>query len=77
MAKGIGNGMPLAAVATTKKVADVLANKAHFNTYGGNPLAVTSGREVLKIIEEENLPLNAEKLGELFLKRLKEMEKKY
>ena len=51
MAKGIGNGMPLAAVATRKEIADKLSVRAHFNTYGGNPLAVTSGREVLKIID--------------------------
>lgn len=34
MAKGIGNGMPLAAVATRKEIADKLATKAHFNTFG-------------------------------------------
>jgi len=34
MAKGIGNGMPLAAVATRKEIADKLSTKAHFNTFG-------------------------------------------
>lgn len=50
MAKGIGNGWNLAAVATTKEIASRLAKKLHFNTFGGAPLACAAGREVLKII---------------------------
>jgi len=56
MAKGIGNGLPLAAVATRKEIADCLETRLHFNTYGGNPLAVVSGTEVIRIIDEEKLP---------------------
>lgn len=32
MAKGIGNGLPLAAVVTTPEIAASLANRLHFNT---------------------------------------------
>lgn len=39
LAKGIGNGFPLAAVVTTPKIAECLNQANHFNTYGGNPLA--------------------------------------
>src|SRR5262245_58230416 len=38
MAKGIGNGCPLAAVVTTPKIAQSLVGKVHFNTFGGNPV---------------------------------------
>lgn len=38
MAKGIGNGFPMGAVITTAKIADVLSQALHFNTYGGNPV---------------------------------------
>src|SRR5437763_6650832 len=38
MAKGIGNGCPLAAVVTTPKIAASLTGKVHFNTFGGNPV---------------------------------------
>ena len=55
IAKGIGNGWNLAAVATSKEIASKLAKKLHFNTFGGSPLACAAGREVLKIILEENL----------------------
>lgn len=39
MAKGIGNGFPLAAVVTTSKIAAALRPNLYFNTYGGNPVA--------------------------------------
>lgn len=53
MAKGIAGGMPLAAVATRREIAQKLAAKVHFNTYGGNPISCAVAREVLKVIDEE------------------------
>lgn len=56
MAKHIGNGFPLAAVATTQEIANAWeANKITFTTYGSNPMAMAAGRETLKIVKEENL----------------------
>jgi acetylornithine/succinyldiaminopimelate/putrescine aminotransferase len=49
MAKGIGNGFPLAAVVTSTKIAESLTQALHFNTYGGNPIACAVGLEVLKV----------------------------
>lgn len=49
MAKGIGNGFPLAAVATTPEIASVMGRALHFNTYGGNPLACAVGSAVLDV----------------------------
>lgn len=49
MAKGIGNGVPLAAVVTTPEVARVLSQRLHFNTYGGNPVVCAAGRAVLEV----------------------------
>lgn len=56
MAKHIGNGFPLAAVATTKEIAESFENgKITFTTYGSNPIAMAAGREIMKIIDEEGL----------------------
>jgi alanine-glyoxylate transaminase / (R)-3-amino-2-methylpropionate-pyruvate transaminase len=63
MAKGIGNGAPLAAVVTTQKIAQSLVGKVHFNTFGGNPVVSAIGKAVLEVIEKENLQANAHKLG--------------
>lgn len=49
MAKGIGNGFPLAAVVTTEEIARGLNKAGHFNTFGGNPLACTVGLSVLDV----------------------------
>lgn len=49
MAKGIGNGFPLAAVVTTPSIAKCLTQALHFNTFGGNPMASAVGLEVLRV----------------------------
>lgn len=49
MAKGIGNGFPLAAVVTKKEIANVMGQALHFNTFGGNPLASAVGIAVLDV----------------------------
>lgn len=63
MAKGIGNGAPLAAVVTTPKIAAVLTQKVHFNTFGGNPVVCAIGRAVLEVIDWENTQANCRELG--------------
>lgn len=49
MAKGIGNGYPLAAVVTTPEIANALTKASHFNTFGGNPVACAVGLTVLDV----------------------------
>ncbi len=63
MAKGIGNGCPLAAVVTTPEIARSLASRIHFNTFGGNPVSCAQGRAVLRVIEKEGLQANCLELG--------------
>lgn len=77
MAKQIGNGFPLAAVAMTKEVASSLGSKLTFSTYGGNPMAMAAGRETLKVIDDEKLQENCHEMGLLFMKGLKELQNKY
>ena len=63
LAKGIGNGCPLAAVVTTPAIAKSIANRIHFNTFGGNPVSCAQGRAVLRVIENEKLQANSLKIG--------------
>lgn len=49
MAKGMGNGFPVAAVVTTPKISQVFTEALHFNTFGGNPLACAVGNAVLDV----------------------------
>jgi alanine-glyoxylate transaminase/(R)-3-amino-2-methylpropionate-pyruvate transaminase len=77
MAKSIGNGAPLAAVVTTPEIAAVLAQKIHFNTFGGNPVVSAVGKAVLEVIEQENLQENCLRLGNYILSGLEKLKAKY
>lgn len=77
MAKGIGNGAPLAAVVTTPKIAAVMTQKVHFNTFGGNPVVSAIGKAVLEVIERENLQANSLKIGTYILAGLEKLKAKH
>ncbi|HUU36825.1 MAG TPA: aminotransferase class III-fold pyridoxal phosphate-dependent enzyme [Candidatus Desulfaltia sp.] len=64
MGKPIGNGHPLAAVATTPEIAaSFKTGMEYFNTFGGNPVSCAVGLAVLDILQEENLQRNAFEVG--------------
>jgi alanine-glyoxylate transaminase / (R)-3-amino-2-methylpropionate-pyruvate transaminase len=63
MAKGIGNGLPLAAVTTRREIAESIGQRIHFNTFGGNAVVMAAGLAVLDIIEEDGLQENARVVG--------------
>lgn len=63
MAKGIGNGAPLAAVVTTPAIAKPLVDRIHFNTFGGNPVSCAMGKAVLEIIDRDNLQQRCLEIG--------------
>ena len=77
MAKGIGNGCPLAAVVTTRKIASVLAKRIHFNTFGGNPVVSAIGKAVLEVIEREKLQENSLTQGGYLLAGLEKLKAKH
>ncbi len=77
MGKGIGNGYPLSAVVCKRKVAEAIAKKEFFNTYGSNPISCTAGRAVLQVIREDNLMANVREAGDLFTEKLAALQKKY
>lgn len=77
MAKGIGNGVPLAAVVTTSEVAEVIKQKIHFNTYGGNPVSCAIGSAVLDVIEKEDIQKQAADKGAYLTSKLEELKEKH
>jgi len=71
MGKPFGNGMPLAAVVTTKSVAESFNNGLeYFNTFGGNPVCCAAGLAVLDVLQEEHLQANAAEVGAYLRERL-------
>jgi 4-aminobutyrate aminotransferase-like enzyme len=63
MAKGIANGLPLAALISTKEIADSL-QKNTISTFGGNPVSCAAANTTLDIIERDDLANNAQQMGE-------------
>ena len=73
--KPIGNGHPLAAVITTRAVAEAFTNgMEYFNTFGGNPVSCAIGREVLSVIKDEGLQQNAMSMGTYLLNGLQALQ---
>lgn len=73
--KPLGNGHPVAAVATTRVIADAFANgMEYFNTFGGNPVSAAIGTAVLDVIEEEGLQENAFLVGQYLKECLTELQ---
>ena len=77
LAKGIGNGVPLAAVVTTPAIAQTLADRIHFNTFGGNPVCCAIGKAVLEVIDRENLQQNCLETGAYLMEGMKNLMSKH
>jgi alanine-glyoxylate transaminase/(R)-3-amino-2-methylpropionate-pyruvate transaminase len=77
LAKGIGNGFPLGAVIAKRHIAEAMANKFYFNTYGANPVSCAAGRAVLRVIDQCELIENASVVGAALLDVLKKLQEKY
>jgi len=82
-AKGIASSyMPLSATITTQKIFEVFLNDpgdkmSYFrdiSTYGGSAGAAAAALENIRIIEDQKLCENSEKMGGYLLERLKELK---
>ncbi len=63
LAKGLGSGVPIGAVVTGPKAANIFQPGNHGTTFGGNPLAMRAGIETIRIMEEDGLLDNALRVG--------------
>ena len=70
LAKGLGSGVPIGAVVAGPKAAAIFAPGNHGTTFGGNPLSMRAGVETIRIMEEDGLLANAERIGKLLQTRL-------
>lgn len=70
MAKGIGNGVPVGAFATTERIAKAMVPGDHGTTFGGNPLAATAVSKTLSIFKEKKITEHVEEMGRYLKERL-------
>jgi putrescine aminotransferase len=80
LAKALGGGvMPIGAFMSTSKIWRVLESNPsiHNSTFGGNPLACTAASACIEVLLEEHLPARAAVMGNVFMRRLKELQARY
>ena len=70
LAKGLGGGLPIAAVVGRADVMDSPNPGGLGGTYAGNPLGVAAAHAVLDVIEDEDLCARATRLGQRLKQRL-------
>ncbi|MCL6707423.1 ornithine--oxo-acid transaminase [Pseudomonas sp. R2.Fl] len=66
-----GGFYPVSAVLSNSEVLGVLQPGQHGSTFGGNPLACAIARAALKVLVEEDMIGNAERMGDYFLEGLR------
>ncbi len=76
MAKGIANGLPLGATIATPEIAASL-KALTISTFGGNPVSCAAANATLEIIEEEDLPGNAARMGAVLRAGLEELQRRH
>ncbi len=78
VAKGMGNGYPLGAVITTRKIADAFAVEgSFFSSAGGSPVSCVVGSTVLKVLEDDALQENASVVGAALADGLRALASRY
>jgi len=77
MAKALASGMPLSALIGRKEIMESLDAPAHLFTTAGNPVCCAAALATIKVIEEEKLMKNAEKLNEIAFERFTSMKKRF
>ncbi|MBN1122525.1 MAG: ornithine--oxo-acid transaminase [Anaerolineae bacterium] len=74
LGKALSGGVyPVSAVVASREVLGVLNPGDHGSTFGGNPLGAAVSRAAMRVIVEEGLVENAEKMGKYFRDHLEEI----
>ena len=77
LAKALGGGLPMGALVSNAKLADVFTAGSHASTFGGNPVAAAAALAVIGVIEDEGLLENAKRVGAMFKEALQGFVDKY
>ncbi|MEM2866165.1 MAG: aspartate aminotransferase family protein [Candidatus Hadarchaeales archaeon] len=74
LAKGLAGGVPIGCTGARPEVMDSFQPGDHGATFGGNPLACTAALAVIRALKKRKLVRRAERMGEYFMRGLKELE---
>ncbi|RLD13275.1 aspartate aminotransferase family protein, partial [candidate division KSB1 bacterium] len=76
-AKGLGGGLPLGAFVLSEPLSTVLQRGEHGTTYGGNPLACTSGLATVNVVSDPAFLERVQKVGRYFKNQLQKYAEQY
>ena len=72
--KPMGNGIPISGLLAKEKVlASFSDDIPYFNTFGGNPVAISAAQAVLNVIQGEKLQEHSLNVGAILLKELRKL----
>jgi 4-aminobutyrate aminotransferase len=74
VAKGLASGLPLSGVAARRELMEQWIPGSHGGTYGGNAVACASAAATIRVIKEEGLLENAQRMGALLMERLRALQ---
>jgi 4-aminobutyrate aminotransferase/(S)-3-amino-2-methylpropionate transaminase len=77
MAKGIGGGLPVAAVTGRAEIMDSVHPGGLGGTYGGNPIALAGALGAFETMKDENLLQKAQRIEEIMIPRLTNLAQQY
>jgi acetylornithine/N-succinyldiaminopimelate aminotransferase len=77
MAKSIGGGFPFGAFWVREPYQDILGPGTHGTTFGGTPLGCSIALKILEIIERDRLDQNAIHMGDLLMRKLRDLAGKF
>lgn len=72
-AKGTGGGVPLGTIISREDIWSNIHQGEHATTFGGNALAAAAGVATIKTLLKDNIPDNAQKMGAILMKKLKDL----
>ena len=71
LGKALGGGLPLAGTVTTDEVNSAWSAGDHATTFSANPICCAAGLAGIRVMKEERLVINSQKIGAYLLKGLK------
>jgi len=77
LSKSMGGGFPIAAVVADDRLKQFEPTGEDVYTFGSNPVAQAVALKVIEILERDRIPENAARMGAIFTRGLRDLQKQY
>ncbi len=74
MAKGLASGLPLSGIAARRELMERWIPGSHGGTYGGNAVACAAAVASIRVIRDEGLLENAQRMGAVLMEQLRALQ---